>query len=196
MNYEFKDGPESSGERPGLFSRPKGGWIMNEQSFFQLSQDAVTSLAERYGTPLLVLSLEQVEKNYEILRNHIPQLKIHYAMKANPDLRILDLLINVRLGAAHLRALECDDRLVDLERHAGGPHRRNARLDIPQHARLHGLPHRLETGAEGTGLHAARRRVAHHRILVHDRGVLVAVAHPGQRLLARHPPGAVVRINL
>ena len=67
---------------------------MNEQSFFQLTQDAVTSLAERYGTPLLVLSLEQVEKNYDILREHIPQLKIHYAMKANPDLHILDLLIN------------------------------------------------------------------------------------------------------
>lgn len=67
---------------------------MNEQSFFQLTQEAVTSLAERYGTPLLVLSLEQVEKNYDILREHIPQLKIHYAMKANPDLHILDLLIN------------------------------------------------------------------------------------------------------
>ena len=67
---------------------------MNEQSFFQLSKDAVTRLAERYETPLLVLSLEQVEKNYDILRTHIPQLKIHYAMKANPDLRILELMIN------------------------------------------------------------------------------------------------------
>lgn len=67
---------------------------MNEQSFFQLSKDAVTSLAERYETPLLVLSLEQVEKNYDLLRTHIPQLKIHYAMKANPDLRILELMIN------------------------------------------------------------------------------------------------------
>ena len=40
---------------------------MNEQAFFQLSQDAVSRLAERYGTPLLVLSLEQIEKNYDIL---------------------------------------------------------------------------------------------------------------------------------
>lgn len=67
---------------------------MNEQSFFQLSQEAVTSLAERFETPLLVLSLDQVEKNYDLLQAHIPQLKIHYAMKANPDLRILELLIN------------------------------------------------------------------------------------------------------
>lgn len=93
MNYEFMMAV-SVPAGPDRSCRPKGGWIMNEQSFFQLTQDAVTSLAERYGTPLLVLSLEQVEKNYDILREHIPQLKIHYAMKANPDLHILDLLIN------------------------------------------------------------------------------------------------------
>lgn len=67
---------------------------MNEQAFFQLSQDAVSRLAERYGTPLLVLSLEQIEKNYDILRTHIPQMRIHYAMKANPDLRILETMID------------------------------------------------------------------------------------------------------
>lgn len=67
---------------------------MNEQSFFQLSQEAVTSLAERYETPLLVLSLEQVEKNYDLLHKYFPRMEIHYAMKANPDLRILELMIN------------------------------------------------------------------------------------------------------
>jgi ornithine decarboxylase len=67
---------------------------MNEQGFFQLSQDAVSRLAEKYGTPLLVLSLEQIEKNYDLLRTHIPQMKIHYAMKANPDLRILETMMN------------------------------------------------------------------------------------------------------
>lgn len=93
MNYEFREDRKGRHGNNGP-GRSKGGWIMNEQSFFQLTQEAVTSLAERYGTPLLVLSLEQVEKNYDILREHIPQLKIHYAMKANPDLHILDLLIN------------------------------------------------------------------------------------------------------
>lgn len=93
MNYEFREDRKGCHGNNGP-GRSKGGWIMNEQSFFQLTQEAVTSLAERYGTPLLVLSLEQVEKNYDILREHIPQLKIHYAMKANPDLHILDLLIN------------------------------------------------------------------------------------------------------
>ena len=59
MNYEFMMAV-SVPAGPDRSCRPKGGWIMNEQSFFQLTQDAVTSLAERYGTPLLVLSLEQV----------------------------------------------------------------------------------------------------------------------------------------
>lgn len=65
---------------------------MKKQKYFQLTQDAVNKLAENYGTPLLVLSLEQIEKNYNFMREQLPQVKIHYAMKANPDLRILETL--------------------------------------------------------------------------------------------------------
>ena len=65
---------------------------MKKQKYFQLTQDAVNKLAENYGTPLLVLSLEQIEKNYNFIREQLPQVKIHYAMKANPDLRILETL--------------------------------------------------------------------------------------------------------
>ena len=65
---------------------------MNKQSFFQLSQEAVMRLAENFETPLLVLSIEQIEKNYLFLKKHLPGVKIHYAMKANPDLRILERL--------------------------------------------------------------------------------------------------------
>ncbi len=59
---------------------------------FQLSEGAVKALAANFETPLLVLSLEQVEKNYKFLQRHLPQVKIHYAMKANPDVRILECL--------------------------------------------------------------------------------------------------------
>ena len=65
---------------------------MKKQKYFQLTQDAVNKLAENYGTPLLGLSLEQIEKNYNFMREQLPQVKIHYAMKANPDLRILETL--------------------------------------------------------------------------------------------------------
>lgn len=65
---------------------------MSKQSFFQLGEEAVNKLAENFETPLLVLSIEQIEKNYKFLQKYLPQVKIHYAMKANPDLRILERL--------------------------------------------------------------------------------------------------------
>lgn len=68
---------------------------MKEQEFFQLSQGAVEALASHYETPLLVLSLDQVEKNYLLLRKFLPRVKIFYAIKANPDARILERMINL-----------------------------------------------------------------------------------------------------
>lgn len=52
---------------------------------FALSQSAVESLAKEFGTPLLVLSTEQVKRNYEFLKTRLPRVKIYYAMKSNPD---------------------------------------------------------------------------------------------------------------
>lgn len=46
---------------------------MKKQKYFQLTQDAVNKLAENYGTPLLVLSLEQIEKNYNFMREQLPR---------------------------------------------------------------------------------------------------------------------------
>lgn len=64
---------------------------------FRLSQQAVQQLAEEYETPLLVLSIEQVRKNYLYLTEHLPGVKVHYAVKANPDERIIAEL--ARLGS-------------------------------------------------------------------------------------------------
>ncbi len=57
--------------------------------YFRLSQDAVKALADTYSTPLLVLSLEQIELNYKLLAENMPDVKIYYAVKANPDERIV-----------------------------------------------------------------------------------------------------------
>ena len=46
-------------------------------------------LADTYSTPLLVLSLEQIELNYNLLAENMPDVKIYYAVKANPDERII-----------------------------------------------------------------------------------------------------------
>ena len=54
-------------------------------SYFKLSQVAVEKLAEQYDTPLLVLSMEQVERNYAFLAQQLPGVKLYYAVKANPN---------------------------------------------------------------------------------------------------------------
>ena len=78
---------------------------MKKEKYFQLNQTAVEALAEKYGTPLLVLSLEQIEKNYNLLRTHMPRVKVFYAIKANPHRRILEALTLTLLPTARLWSL-------------------------------------------------------------------------------------------
>ncbi|MEG1346124.1 MAG: type III PLP-dependent enzyme, partial [Acidaminococcaceae bacterium] len=66
---------------------------MKRHGFFQLTEHSVKLLAENYETPLLVLSLDQIEKNYCFLKTNLPKVKLYYAMKANPDLHILEKMI-------------------------------------------------------------------------------------------------------
>ncbi len=68
---------------------------MNRGKVFKLKQKAVEKLAEDYGTPLLVLSLEQVKANYECLREYMPRVKVFYAIKANPHPEILKTMIEL-----------------------------------------------------------------------------------------------------
>jgi ornithine decarboxylase len=58
-------------------------------SYFKLSQVAVEELARQYDTPLLVVSTEQVERNYSLLASYLPGVKLHYAVKANPHEAII-----------------------------------------------------------------------------------------------------------
>lgn len=65
---------------------------------FRLTEKEMVSLAEKYPTPFVVVSLEQIARNYRFLRQHMPMIHIFYAMKANPSSRILDTM--VELGAS------------------------------------------------------------------------------------------------
>lgn len=62
---------------------------MRTMDYFRLPEGAVQPLAEKFGTPLLVLSLEQIENSYRFLQSCMPRVKIHYAVKANPDANIV-----------------------------------------------------------------------------------------------------------
>lgn len=70
---------------------------MRKSKGFQVSRMAVKKLAERYGSPLLVLSLDEITKNYKILKRYLPRVRVHYAIKANPNADILQVLD--RLGS-------------------------------------------------------------------------------------------------
>lgn len=65
---------------------------MKKEKYFRLNKEETEALAQEYGTPILVLSLEQIEKNYRLLRTHLPRVKVFYAIKANPHRRILELM--------------------------------------------------------------------------------------------------------
>lgn len=68
---------------------------MKKEKYFRLNKEETEALAQEYGTPLLVLSLEQIEKNYRLLRIHLPRVKVFYAIKANPHRRILELMRDI-----------------------------------------------------------------------------------------------------
>lgn len=68
---------------------------MKKEKYFRLNKEETEALAQEYGTPLLVLSLEQIEKNYRLLRTHLPRVKVFYAIKANPHRRILELMLDL-----------------------------------------------------------------------------------------------------
>ena len=68
---------------------------MSNKKHFQISQQAVEKLAVRFGTPLLVLSLDEIKKNYKVLKKYMPRVKIHYAIKANPHPEILRVMADM-----------------------------------------------------------------------------------------------------
>jgi ornithine decarboxylase len=68
---------------------------MDMKQYFNLSQAAVEQIASKYGTPVLVLSLEQIARNYSFLAEHLPGVKLHYAMKSNPEERIIRTLADL-----------------------------------------------------------------------------------------------------
>ena len=62
---------------------------------FKLTKEEATMLAQKYATPLEVISLEHIEENYNLLCKHIPRLKVFYAIKANSAKCILEKLIKL-----------------------------------------------------------------------------------------------------
>ena len=84
---------------------------VRKHGYFQLAREDVDKLAAEYGSPLLVLSLAQVEANYRRLRRYLPRVRVHYAMKANPHPEILRTMI--KLGSSFDVASDGEIRLLN-----------------------------------------------------------------------------------
>ncbi len=59
---------------------------------FRLTEQEMQALCRKYPTPFVVVSLDQVARNYETMRRNMPRVRIFYAMKANPAPRIIETL--------------------------------------------------------------------------------------------------------
>lgn len=58
----------------------------------ELTPSLAAELAERLGTPLFLTSAETIRTRFRRLREAFPEARVHYAAKANPNPRILQLL--------------------------------------------------------------------------------------------------------
>ncbi|MDR3349987.1 MAG: type III PLP-dependent enzyme [Acidaminococcales bacterium] len=152
---------------------------MKNSNYFRLTQNAVKQLADVYDTPFLVLSLEQIENNYRLLQKYMPQVKIHYAVKANPDKNIV-AAIN-RLGG-------CFDVA------SGGEITELAALNIASDRMLYANPFKTDAGLK------ACRRYGVNKFTLDSRTEIdkLAQCFPGAGVLLRlriDNTGAVVDLN-
>jgi len=61
---------------------------------------SLPELANEFGTPFYVYDGDQIKKNVETLRAHLPEaIDIYYSVKANPNISICALLNQMGLGA-------------------------------------------------------------------------------------------------
>lgn len=56
-------------------------------------------LKNNYQGPTFVYDLDLLQNRFEVLRENLPGVDIHFAIKANPDLRLLHRLANLGCGA-------------------------------------------------------------------------------------------------
>jgi len=61
-----------------------------EQPVINFNQAEI--LSQTYPTPFLVLSPSRIIKSISILREYLPEVKIFYAMKSNPNTAILEII--------------------------------------------------------------------------------------------------------
>src|SRR6185503_14376008 len=66
------------------------------------------AITDHLKTPFVIFNLDEIERNYNSLSAALPRVKIHYAVKCNPEPRVLQFLYQLGAGfeIASLNELE------------------------------------------------------------------------------------------
>ncbi len=65
---------------------------------FELPLESIEELVRQHGTPIYVVSRKKIRENFKMLDNGLPAVKFFYAMKANPQPKILEALVAAGAG--------------------------------------------------------------------------------------------------
>lgn len=74
----------------------------------QMRRKEAEDLVRRHGSPLMVIHQEVIERNFQALRGLLPRVQMFYAVKANPDRRILKTVLDLGGGLDVASAGELD----------------------------------------------------------------------------------------
>ena len=61
-------------------------------------RDQLQQLAETHGTPLLLIDAQQIEQQYHAITAALPDVRMHYAIKALPEARVIKKLHQLGCG--------------------------------------------------------------------------------------------------
>ncbi|MDD1658907.1 MAG: alanine racemase, partial [Methanomicrobiales archaeon] len=61
----------------------------------QAHKDLLQDLAREHGTPIFVIDHEKIRENYREFRDHLPNVQVYYAVKANSNPEIVKTLYNL-----------------------------------------------------------------------------------------------------
>ncbi|MBI5700772.1 type III PLP-dependent enzyme [Candidatus Saganbacteria bacterium] len=76
-------------------------------------------LAKEFGTPLLIIDHNIIRRQYKALRKHLPRIGLYYAIKANPEVEIIQTLAPMNSGydvASYNEFLQVIDNVPDEEK--------------------------------------------------------------------------------
>ena len=56
--------------------------------------EKLEKIAQKEGTPILVIDHSQIRKNYQEFKEKLPRVQVYYAVKANSEKEIIKTLFN------------------------------------------------------------------------------------------------------